>query len=214
MGNANSGPPRVHSGPKYRLAALPLVAAKMAAMVPVRREQAYGRIAWSGRVDAHADYWIKLDRPKRIGLLRLAYDFQHLTEPTGLQEYFIRMVAADLPGGGLRWLFLCPLTRKRSPRLFLPNGAGAFGCMTAYRLVSDIANMGKLDRLHHRLRRLWAEMGFEYPGSIAEPPPKPHGMRWKKYHRLVAGIEKAQMAIWLRPPSPKIMPGQYDQGLL
>lgn len=56
-------------------------------------------------------------------------------------DYHVNLTTTPLPWGGLRWWFICPLTRhgrfcsRRVGKLYLPSGAYYFGCRHCYDLT-------------------------------------------------------------------------------
>jgi hypothetical protein len=137
---------------------------------------------------------IRLELRARDGTAWLRYDVDHDSRPTGPQHYPVTLVTTPCRFGGFRWWWLCPATGRRVSKLYLPNGGTQFLSRGpgAYRLAYAVQHAGPMDRAHKRLARLHRKLGADYKGSDWPSPPKPKGMRWTTYSRLVTEIEEGQ----------------------
>ncbi len=150
--------------------------------------RSYGSI---GRVE----YAMRVDPEKRIGWLAVRHSRQL---PWGgvdaVEPYGIELEATPQPLGGLRWWFVCPVSRRRCCRLFLPYGARKFGARQAYQLGYASQRMSPRDKGIERVRKLQKRIGGG-DNILAPIPPKPKWMRWRTYARHVAMIEEAHRPV-------------------
>jgi hypothetical protein len=100
----------------------------------------------------------------------------------------IHMVARPRHFGGHQWFFVCLYRGRRAMVLWMPPGARFFACRqhwgrqvaygSQFGTPSDRAHWGQA-KIRSRLRELGSE------SDNWEFPPKPKGMRWSTYDRLV-----------------------------
>jgi hypothetical protein len=85
--------------------------------------------------------------------------------------------------GGIRWWFVCPRSRRRVRKLYLPLGGRHFWSRWAYRLGYASQGETVYDRALRRTRKLTVRLG----GDPADDtyPDKPKRMRWTTYNRLM-----------------------------
>lgn len=159
-------------------------------------EMAWRTLRWTRRADDEpwAEIEIRLELGGRDGRAWLRYDIDHLSRPTGPQEYPVALVATPCPFGGRRWWWICPATGRRVSKLYLPNGGTRFLSRGrgAYRLDYASQRSGPLDRAHQNLARLHRKIGADYDGPDRLLPGKPKWMRWKTYSRIALQIEAGQ----------------------
>jgi hypothetical protein len=120
-----------------------------------------GRISFVSRLDA------------RGGWLRLLYSVDG--KP---QDYTIPLTTTPQPFGGCRWWFVCPSTRGRVCKLYLPPGAARFASRRAYRLGYRCQRETPADRALSREFKLRRQLGCEH-SEIR----KPRWMRWATFDR-------------------------------
>jgi hypothetical protein len=80
--------------------------------------------------------------------------------------------------GGARWWFLCPLTGRRTTKLFLPSGGWHFWSRQAYGLGYACQREDRFSRLQRRAATLNRQLGGEGWSTWDLPPAKPKWMRW------------------------------------
>lgn len=91
--------------------------------------------------------------------------------------------------GGKRPWFQCPSCGHRVVVLYFCQ---YFGCRRCHRLAYKSQQVGKWERLVHRIRKIRVRLGG--PPEIVGPfPPKPPRMRWSTYQRLESEERKAQL---------------------
>jgi hypothetical protein len=69
---------------------------------------------------------LRLNLGTASGTAWLQYEFNHLSCPTGPQDYTVRLLTTSCRFGGLRWWWVCPQTGQRVAKLYLPNGGTRF----------------------------------------------------------------------------------------
>jgi hypothetical protein len=155
------------------------------------------RWSWSRDGASWAEVEFALRLGARTGEARLRYDIDHLSRPTGRQDYSVTLVATPCRFGGLRWWWLCPATGRRVAKLYLPNGGQWFLSRGrgAYPLVYASQSEDRIGRAHRRAARIHRRLGGEARAACAPPPQKPKGMRWRTYERLVAELDRARAAL-------------------
>ena len=143
----------------------------------------------SGKSASPAKVEIRLELRARDGTARLRYDIDHVTQKTGPQDYSVSMLATPCRFGGQRWWWICPVTRKRVGKLYLPNGGDRFLSRSAYRLTYACQRQDPTGRMHDRSRKLYLGLGADYRGLDSEWPPKPKGMHWRTYDAICDRLE-------------------------
>jgi hypothetical protein len=94
-------------------------------------------------------------------------------------------------GGGRVW-FACPHCRRRCAVLY---GGRRFLCRRCVAAPYGSQNEGNHDRLLRRAQAIRVRLGGS--GSLDEPfLPKPKGMHWKTYDRLMRQCEGIEAAMW------------------
>ena len=118
-----------------------------------------GRWAWTHRSGNSfpIDYRAEIRDPGSSSV-RLTYWWRWGESPLQHADYSVRLSATALPWGGVRWRFICPLVCdgmaccRRVGKLYLPPGAGYFGCRHCYRLTyQSCQDSHKDDALFARL---------------------------------------------------------------
>jgi hypothetical protein len=195
MGGVGSGRPgtRLHMG-RARTLVLDLNGLIRCAKEAGRPTACAGVWTWQpGSTPAPVTWILHLDPERGRGTLRLRYDFQHASEPTGAQDYTVKLTATVPTHGGLRWWMLCPRTGQRCGKLYLPNGARVFACREAYRLFYTSESEGALDRAISRSLAARRRLGCTDTDTLELPfCPKPKWMRWRTYERQMAVIRESQ----------------------
>lgn len=90
--------------------------------------------------------------------------------------------------GGERPWFLCPNCGLRVAILYL-GGSGAFSCRHCLDLAYPSSREETLDRAFRRVDKLRARLRWT-PGIAHGAGPKPRGMHWRTYERLVLEHER------------------------
>jgi hypothetical protein len=153
------------------------------------------RWCWSRDGAPWAEVEFALRLGARAGEAHLRYDIEHLTRPTGRQDYRVVLVATPCRFGGLRWWWLCPATGRRVAKLYLPNGAQRFLSRGAYGLVYASQAEDRIARAHRRAARIHRRLGSDVRVACGPPPQKPKWMRWRTYGRLAAELDHARAAL-------------------
>ena len=104
-------------------------------------------------------------------------------------SYRVSLLQTPCHLGGYRWWFSCPLSGRRTFRLFLPNGARRFASRSSYRLGYICQRETRVDRLMRKARKLHRQLGGDWHDD--EYPPKPKWQRWRTYERKVAASQRA-----------------------
>ena len=159
-------------------------------------------IAWhpwrwtrTGDDDPWATVEMRFELRQRHGTVWLRYDVDHVSRSTGPQEYSISLATTPCRFGGVRWWFICPSTRRKVGKLYLPNGGVQFLSrgQGAYQFAYHSQRGRIFDRMHARNRRMYRLLGADYHGSVdAHWPPKPKGMHWRTYNDICARMDEAE----------------------
>jgi hypothetical protein len=88
-------------------------------------------------------------------------------------------------GGGRIW-FLCPGCNCRRAVLF--SVGGRFRCRTCHDLAYTSTREDAQDRAIRRCAELRCKLGGSFGQPIWTIPPKPVGMTYRRYHRIVAQL--------------------------
>jgi hypothetical protein len=145
-----------------------------------------------GEADPLTKVEIRLELQTSDGTAWLRYDVDQFSHRTGPQQYPVSMVTTPCPFGGLRWWWLCPATRRRVSKLYLPNGGDRFLSRGrgAYRLAYASQRQAPIDRMHARSDRLYAKLGADYRDQSGTYwPPKPKGMHWHTYGAICERLD-------------------------
>ncbi len=211
MGGSNSGR-WGGTATKERTGALPLDVNRMVRALHGRTS---ARMGWHWFIDetrVTVVLTVALDPDGDWGTVRIQHAaFDHLTAEVPAADYTVRLVARPCRYGGRRWFFLCPQTRRRCARLFLPNGGHRFLSRHAYRLGYQSQRGTALDLCHARMARLYRKLGADYDGPLDDEPPRPKGMRRATYERLLDELDAAGERLdvaWLMSSAPllKLLP--------
>ena len=119
--------------------------------------------------------------------LELAHESRS-SRVSGLQRYEVGLQTSPQPFGGARWWFVCPRTRRRAVRLFLPLGGHQFWSRQAYRLGYSSQRQDPMGCAQLQAEKIYRQLGGE-GHWMDDPPPKPKWMRWRTYERKVAKLE-------------------------
>ena len=110
------------------------------------------------------------------------------THSADLERYRIYLGTTRQPFGGVRWWFLCPRTRRRSVRLFLPLGGHQFWSRHVYGLGYASQREDRMGRAQRQAEKVYAALGGD--GNFMDgPPAKPKWMRWATYEHQAARLE-------------------------
>ena len=137
--------------------------------------------------------WSYTYTQERIATATLTSD---LSEPpcgwvrirVGSLDQTIQVVRQDRQFGGGQWYFICPYTDCQCSAIWLPNGADKFGSRHAWR--RQVAYGSQFQSRHDRAlataQAIRARLGGpDWAGIDEFDPPKPKGMRWRTYNRLI-----------------------------
>ena len=124
------------------------------------------------------------------GWMRLRYTATTPQADNLTGDDWIELVSAPQPYGGRRWWFKCPQLGCRVKSLYLPYGAAQFASRRAYRLTYQSSRLSPRDRAIDVARNIRMSMGGG-PAVFDAFPPRPSGMRRKRYERLRARAEAA-----------------------
>ena len=114
----------------------------------------------------------------------------------GKLDQFIRLTREPRRFGGGQWYFICPTTARLASVLWLPPGASKFasrqtwGRQVAYGSQFQTPH----DRALTRAQDIRMRLGGHIYTSLDTPsPPKPKGMHWRTYDRLIDKSEAYEM---------------------
>jgi predicted RNA-binding Zn-ribbon protein involved in translation (DUF1610 family) len=91
---------------------------------------------------------------------------------------------------GSRPWFRCPNCGRRAGKLYLPVGGRHFMCRRCYDLAYESQWEEPWWRAKSRARKLWQRLGGDPDDDLI--PPRPKGMHWRTYERLIADAERAE----------------------
>jgi hypothetical protein len=103
----------------------------------------------------------------------------------------IRLVSTVPTYGGRRWWFQCPRTRRRTTKLFLPNGGWHFWSRQAHDLGYACQREECADRFRRKAAKLNRQLGGAGWDTWQMPPDKPKWMRWRTYETKLKVWEEA-----------------------
>lgn len=111
------------------------------------------------------------------------------------EEYpvFLQRTACHL--GGARPWFICPAVGCRR-RVAILYGGGFFACRRCHRLAYDSTHEDAGGRATRRADRIRMRLGWE-PGILNGSGPKPKGMRWRTFDRLVKRHDEYVRRSWV-----------------
>jgi hypothetical protein len=117
------------------------------------------------------------------------------------RDYRIWLTTTVPPHGGLRWWFVCPLSGRRARVLYLADEAPTFASQRALRLGYRSQRATRADRIIDKSRALRRKLGID-EGNLLELPdfPKPKGMRWHTYRRVMAEAAALVEQLWAAAP--------------
>jgi hypothetical protein len=123
----------------------------------------------------------------------------HLRIQIGTLDEWIELVARPRHFGGRQWFFLCPYLSRRAMVLWMPPGAGSFGCRQRWKRQVGYASqfMGRDDRAHRGQAKIKSRLcmigGFD-PDEW-DMPPKPKWMRWRTYNRAMEKFDRYESTL-------------------
>ena len=124
--------------------------------------------------------------------LTLTYRIRTGTEPDREFRQDLGLDATRLPSGGWRRWFLCPKCERRAVVLYLPRADGWFGCRSCHELPYWSQRLGRFNRLRNQAVKAWRRLGSDQEPHLHLSqlrPPKPKGMHWSTYERLLSRYE-------------------------
>ena len=127
--------------------------------------------------------------PER-GWVRLRYTATTHRADNLQGDDWIELVSAPQPYGGRQWWFECPRLGRRVKSLYLPWGCARFASRHAWGLSYQSSRLSPNDRALATAQDIRLSMGGE-PAVFDAFPPRPSGMRRKRYERLRARAEAA-----------------------
>lgn len=92
--------------------------------------------------------------------------------------------------GGSRLWFECPHCGRNAGKLHLAPGRRYFECRDCYGLTYESRREDPDHRMRRRATRLCLRLGDD--PHCDQIPPKPKGMHWRTYHRLLDEIQGAR----------------------
>jgi hypothetical protein len=133
----------------------------------------------------------------RSGNIHLKNDEGHLSlvDESGHSQG-LRLIAEPRHLGGCQWYFICPRTGARAAVIWRPLGASCFASRQAWKGRAGYASQSidAIDLGWNAKRRIAKRLGSAEPHNYAWPP-KPKGMRWATYDRLIERFNAAQKRI-------------------
>ena len=105
-------------------------------------------------------------------------------------EHAISMAWTLCNYGGSRPWFLCPNCHHRASKLYLPVGGRHFLCRRCYRLGYESRRESLEWRMRRKAAKLWRRLGRDPDNERI--PPKPTGMHWRTYDKLVTDAWNAE----------------------
>lgn len=115
----------------------------------------------------------------------------------GKLEQFIRLQREPRRFGGGQWYFVCPTTGRLASVLWLPPGASRFASRQTWgrRVAYGSQFQTWHDRALTRAQDIRVGLGGKEYVSLLDglTPPKPKGMHWRKYERLLRKSEAYEM---------------------
>lgn len=162
---------------------------RMAKLALSQGDHVQGVWGWmrDGEYCAKITYWLA-----RQGLreARLHLSYMRNGEPVA---YHVCLKAELCRFGGLRWFAICPATRLKVSKLYLPPGAKRFLARKAWKLAYASQHVAPgFDRLCHQRDRLLAK---KLKSNDPDLPLKPKGMRRSTYERHLDKLEYLHMAM-------------------
>lgn len=120
----------------------------------------WGRWIWfdSYTHEERASIGYEVNTLATLSWMRLYYTMTKNAEEGGHYDYKVLLTITRPHFGGVRWWFICPLKvngrpcRRRVAKLYLPPGAGYFGCRHCYKLTYRSSQ--ESDKRVSALRRL------------------------------------------------------------
>ena len=138
------------------------------------------RITWSRHGAVVASIGIRAE-PGRVVL---TYKHQSYGSDWQDKSYPVHLETTPCHLGGERHWFLCP-ARGCGRRVAILYDGVIFACRRCYRLAYPSQREPFHDRATRRADRIRERLGWE-PGILRGRGPKPKGMHWKTFERLVA----------------------------
>ena len=136
---------------------------------------------WQWRIGDKQTASIHIEVTPNLGGVRLHYNYQG--QP--VTPYLVRWETTTPRYGGRRYWWLCPSCGRRCATIY---GGRLFLCRVCHNLTYETAQSGDPEttidrRMRAVRRRLGAHTGPGWPCDAL--PPKPRGMHWDTYDRLV-----------------------------
>jgi len=140
----------------------------------------HSRWGWKqgGKRDGYIEFWMEENR------LILSYKYRERGEDWKAMEYPVYLDWTPCNFGGYRPWFICPV-RGCGRRVAKLYGGAIFACRHCHQLGYASQREDWYDRADRRANKIRSQLGWEL--GIANPKgPKPKGMHWKTFFRLVA----------------------------
>lgn len=108
------------------------------------------------------------------------------------QDYRVQIETSPCHYGGVRWWSLCPISGRRTAKLYLPPGATIFAARRTHGLAYRSQRETTIDRAIAQLDQAYRRLGgiYQYMGQAA--PDRPKGMHDTTYQRLLADLNAAK----------------------
>jgi hypothetical protein len=100
-------------------------------------------------------------------------------------EYEVPLVRTKPPYGGVRFWFLCPVTKRRCAKLFLSPQSNRFLSRYALTILYESQMKGKIDRVINKKWKLLRKLGLGL-----DYPIRPKGMHEKTYRRIYDAFQE------------------------
>ena len=139
------------------------------------------RFGWEwkrdGKRDGFIDGWAEEDR------INLSYKYRERGEDWKPMEYPVYLDWTPCNFGGHRPWFICPARGcgRRVAKLYC---GAIFACRHCHRLVYASQREETSDRMERRVNNIRSRLGWKL-GSLNPTGPKPKGMHWKTFFRLI-----------------------------
>jgi hypothetical protein len=149
---------------------------------------------WQWSQDGEVVAWINVNT--EADRVILSYKHRRNEEAWQSAEYPVAIEWTPCNYGGRRAWFRCP-ARGCGRRVAMLYGGTIFACRHCYQLAYESQREPAHYRALHRARAIRERVGGS--GNMFEPfPPKPKGMQWCTYLRLIREYEDAYSRCW--PP--------------
>jgi hypothetical protein len=89
---------------------------------------------------------------------------------------------------------MCSSCKRRCGNLYCPQRFPWFGCQRCLQLAYHCQRGGRITRFVWKIERLKYQLGArgQDMAAAASTPPRPRGMRWKRYEELLSQLRAAE----------------------